>query len=309
MASSNAGTPSLDLATGTPPMPASTTPEGDQGQEGPRGGWPSVSVIVPLFNEGENVRSLVEALKTQEYPGSVELLLVDNASTDDTVAILEGLDVDVLEEPAPGSYVARNRGIQNAGGDVLAFTDGDCRPLPGWLREAVGCLDRSGADLVAGRVDRPPSPGWNLWAAYDAAMYLRQGYYVTLGRAATANLVARADVFEAVGSFPEVRSGGDFAWTAKATSQGYRLSYCEGAIVHHPPHRTFQEVFSKEARFVRENGVLRSLSSIHQEDVTGKVLADQDASLRAIASIVALLFVKNVLKFLAIPWVLLRPKP
>lgn len=275
-------------------------------RKGPQAeGWPHATVIVPVYNEGGNVRGLVESLITQDYPGNVDVLIVDNGSTDETKAILESLDINYLTEREPGSYAARNRGIEEAEGDIVAFTDGDCRPRPGWLREAVGCLRRQEAHLVAGRVKRPPSPWGNLWAAYDAAMYLRQAYYVTLGRAATANLVVRSEVLDAIGPFPQVRSGGDFDWTGKATDAGYRLVYCDGAAVLHPPYRTFREVFRKEARFVRESGILSVFKSIHREEILGKVHCERAPSPRSYMAAMGLIVLKNLLKALAAVSVLL----
>jgi glycosyltransferase involved in cell wall biosynthesis len=97
---------------------------------------PPVSVIVPtmLAREAE-LRVCVDSLLALDYP-AYEILLVDNRppGADGVPAWLRDAPVRLLREPRPGIAAARNRGLRDAGGDIIAFTDDDVRTDPGWLR-------------------------------------------------------------------------------------------------------------------------------------------------------------------------------
>ncbi len=101
---------------------------------------PQVSVIVPIYNGQEDLPDLINCIQEQTYPkDKVEYLLVNNNSQDDTSKILNqatleakkiGINLQVLNENnIQSSYAARNQGIRQAKGEILAFTDADCRPL------------------------------------------------------------------------------------------------------------------------------------------------------------------------------------
>ena len=76
------------------------------------------------------------------YPADrFDVVVVDNASTEDVAAAVPADErFTLLVEPRRGSYAARNTGLGVARGEVLAFTDADCRPDPDWLTEAVAEL-------------------------------------------------------------------------------------------------------------------------------------------------------------------------
>src|SRR5689334_6517067 len=112
---------------------------------------PFVSVIVPVYNDQQRIVTCVEALLAQDYPRECyEVLVVDNGSTDGTLAALKALPItSLVENTKRGSYAARNKALQQAKGEVIAFTDSDCTPVPGWLAAGVAAIE-AGADLVGG---------------------------------------------------------------------------------------------------------------------------------------------------------------
>jgi glycosyltransferase involved in cell wall biosynthesis len=202
---------------------------------------PFVSVIVPVFNEERRIPDCIEALFAQTYPRErYEVLIVDNGSTDATRQIVQAYPVTLLtEERAQSSYAARNRGLRRARGQVLAFTDADCTPVPVWLEEGIRALRSRSADLVGGNVRFVYSPrpdGAEIWDSLTN-MQIEQNIRER-GVAKTANLFARATVVEDVGLFPEdLRSGGDVIWVASAVRKGFRLVYAPDAEVAHPARR------------------------------------------------------------------------
>ena len=111
-----------------------------------------VSVIVPVHNTAAHLERCIAALVGQDYPrAAFEILMVDNNSTDGSADILaRAAGVRALAETKQGSYAARNRAVREARGAVLAFTDSDCAPGPGWLRAIEAGLAQPGVQVVLG---------------------------------------------------------------------------------------------------------------------------------------------------------------
>ena len=100
----------------------------------PPGPLPGISVVVCTRDRPERLAACLAALAALDYP-EFEVVVVDNAPTDDrTRAVAERFGVRWIVEPLPGLDRARNRGIEAAQHDVLAFTDDDTRPDRLWLR-------------------------------------------------------------------------------------------------------------------------------------------------------------------------------
>lgn len=207
----------------------------------PVGDAPFVSVVVPVWNDHTRLRQLLDSLMNQSYPASRrEIIVVDNRSTDGSDIVAKTFAVRVLTESSvQSSYAARNRGIEAAKGSILAFTDSDCIPVQEWLGSGVRALNEQDADLAGGRVRFFFSHNATGAELFDSVSNMQIEHYISdRGVAITANLFARAEVFEQIGLFPgDVQSGGDLAWTGRASRSGYRLIYAPDAEVAHPARR------------------------------------------------------------------------
>lgn len=201
---------------------------------------PFVSVVIPVYNNAARLQKTLEALGDQTYPPEqYEVIVVDNGSTDgspDVAASYEGVQLLYEHEHLSSPYSARNRGIEAASGEIIALLDATCVPVEDWLEEGAACLVHEGSDLVGGNVDfafrgeRPTAA-----EVYDSVTNVQMKESIEQGKAKTANLFTRHDLFEDIGLFPEgIRSGGDVQWTRRAVRKGYSLSYCEGATVYKP---------------------------------------------------------------------------
>jgi glycosyltransferase involved in cell wall biosynthesis len=211
---------------------------------------PTVSVVVPARNAAGSLPGCLEALAAQSLPVAREVIVVDDGSTDATAAIAAGHpSVRVVSGPGRGSYAARNAGAAAAAGAVLAFTDADCMPSPGWLAAGIAALDDLPADLIGGRITWVSGPA-GVVARYDRATYLQQEQFVAeQGFAATANLFARAEVFDSLGGFDgSLRSGGDYEFCHRAVAAGFRLGFAGEAVVNHRPRTTLTELWHLHRR-------------------------------------------------------------
>jgi glycosyltransferase involved in cell wall biosynthesis len=211
---------------------------------------PQVSVVVPVRDSAQVLADCLDSLAAQQQAPPFEVVVVDNGSSDGTGELARAHAVvdRVVAEPVRGSYAARNAGIAVALGSVLAFTDADCRPHPGWLRHGVAAL--ADADLVGGKVVAAVSAHPTTWERYDRAVYLDQGRAVhEEGYAATANLLVRAEVFARVGLFDaRLRSSGDLEWGQRATAAGHRLVHAPDAAVTHLPRRSAADTWRLHRR-------------------------------------------------------------
>lgn len=94
---------------------------------------PVFSVVVCTHNGAARIGACLRALQNLDYP-DFEILVVDDGSSDDTAEIVRGFsDVRLIESEHEGLGAARNRGAREAQGDIIAYTDDDCRPDRQWL--------------------------------------------------------------------------------------------------------------------------------------------------------------------------------
>jgi GT2 family glycosyltransferase len=213
------------------------------GVKGLAAGDPEISVIVPHLNQPETLRACLAALAAQDLaPERFEVIVVDNGSATPPAAVVAGFPgVRLAVEPAPGPGLARNRGAALARGGILAFTDADCRPEPGWLAAlAAGFADPDVA-VLGGRVaifaadPAAPTPAEN----FDIVYGMRQDRLIAgQGFAATANLAVRRDAFAAVGPFAGIALAEDMDWGQRAAARGFPVRYAPAAVVRHPARRS-----------------------------------------------------------------------
>ena len=216
---------------------------------------PFVSVIVPVFDDAAALAMLLRALARQDYAAErFECVIVDNGSPE-PLRVQQALPfaVRVVREPSPGSYAARNRGISQARGSILAFTDADCVPRSDWLSSAVANLQQArGPAVVAGQitVTRHGARADSAWQWHSAINDLNQRRFVNEYHfAATANLIANRIVFDQVGVFDATLfSGGDWEWGRRAWSAGVAILFAEDVVVEHPARANWESLVAKARR-------------------------------------------------------------
>ena len=195
-------------------------------------------MIVPVRNGGSSLGPLLDSLARQTLPSDqYEVVVVDNASTDDTAEVARAAGARVVSEPHPNRSRARNKGAAEARTALFAFTDADCVASPGWLEGFLGCPED--VPLVAGPILVSTATAPNAIERFEALWRFAQEDWVAQGWAATANLRVRRDAFESVGGFdPAYRHiGEDVDFCVRATRAGHELGWCAGASVSHEAER------------------------------------------------------------------------
>lgn len=215
---------------------------------------PFVSVIIPVFNGEVGLACCLEALRNQSYPGDrFEVLVVDNGSSDNSVEVASGYSfVKVVSEPKPGSYAARNTGIAEARGEVLAFTDSDCIPRRDWLEIGVASLQEHQNVVIVGNVSMFAKEAAHPSSVelYDMSVSFPQKNFAEKWKfGPTANLIAFKSTFDQVGIFDcDLKSCGDVQWGQRAFQAGFELKYVNEAVVDHPARSSIESLLSKVRR-------------------------------------------------------------
>jgi glycosyltransferase involved in cell wall biosynthesis len=239
-----------------------------------------ISVIIATHGRHASLVRTLEALARQDLPRTAfEIVVVDNASTDGTPAVVRQLarrpgfpPLILLQEPRPGKTYAVNTGLGAAHGDLLAFTDDDVVPEPQWLRALSGAITETGADFAVGRIAplwEAPPPAWvgpalhGVLAIPDNGprrLEVRSGVNEHL-MALAGNLAVRSGVFAAIGTWRtdlgkelgSLRSGEDHEFFLRMLRAGCRGVYEPTARVTHfvPAARLNRPYFR---RWLYENG-------------------------------------------------------
>jgi glycosyltransferase involved in cell wall biosynthesis len=133
----------------------------------------NVSIAVCTYNHSRSLAGTLESLSATRVPEGweVELLIVDNASTDDTAQVIQsfmpqnGLAVRYLHEPNQGQCFARNTALAESRGDIILFTDDDVRVPADWIKPMCARIMSGEADAVAGGIRLAPhlERPWMTW--------------------------------------------------------------------------------------------------------------------------------------------------
>lgn len=202
-------------------------------------GPPAASVVVCVYNRSRQAVECLDSLLATELE-RFEIVAVDDASTDDSAEVLErwraahpevAMTV-VRNERNRGVSGARNAGIGAASGEIVAFTDSDCRVEPGWLGSLVATFRDMGVGAVSGEVE-DVAPRTYAERVYRGTCHVGVGKLQARGLVGC-NMAFRRELLERH-RFDEALEYGcdedDVAW--RLESEGWRIAYAAGARVWH----------------------------------------------------------------------------
>jgi glycosyltransferase involved in cell wall biosynthesis len=251
----------------------------------------SATVIIGTHNRAGLLEGVLAAIEGQRTSPGLrwDLVVVDNNSTDGTKAVIEAFRARVQVpttytfEARQGINHARNTGVSAATGELLVFTDDDCRPAPTWLQDVMEAIRRWNADGVGGRIlpqwSAPPPP----WLAHEQHLWTTLAMLtdtevrrVEIGprqrahgfRLWGANMSFRRSAFEAVGGFdpdcgPQGKkkySGGDIEFVRRVIEAGKVVMFDPAPTVWHwvGPERMRKSYFRTHAFYYGEGAALRN---------------------------------------------------
>ncbi len=193
---------------------------------------PKISVVIPALNEGQEIEPCLESLQGQSFP-DFEVIVVDNGSTDNTEEVVRRFGYRVIREPRQGVSFARQRGFEEARGEIVASTDADTAVPPEWLelivRSFEGNPDQAG---VYGRILLRERRGRGQWLAELLfTLFLRLNHLLGRPHFCGPNFAVRREAFHRVEGFQN--GPGDRLYSI---SEDFQLSLKlrrEGAILFH----------------------------------------------------------------------------
>lgn len=238
--------------------------------EGP---FPRVTVAVCTRNRSEDLALCLPALLRLDYP-NLDLLVVDNAPGDDSSERLvqeQYPQVRYVLEPRPGLDWARNRAVNEAEGDIIAFTDDDVIVDEQWVRALVRVFNESPDVMAVTGLVVPyeleteaqqlfESYGGfgrgfeRRWVKVPQGKRRRWTYYGTGSYGTGANMAFRRELFTHVGGFDPAldvgtvtNGGGDLEMFFRLLKAGHTLVYEPSALVRHRHRREYQQLRSQLA--------------------------------------------------------------
>ncbi len=218
-----------------------------------------VSIIICTYNRCESLKIALESLLKQEADDrlSWKVLVVDNNSNDQTKNVVEGFmarfdgRLEYFFEPQRGIGHARNRGVREALGEIIAFTDDDCLVDKNWVSNLYSTFKEYNADAIGGKIlpiYPPVVPAWvkeNIQLLCGAIVFHDYGedikiYKKPMVEPVGANMAFKSKVFKECGYFRsdlgvgQGTMGEDTEFLGRLLHQHKNIYYCGKALISHP---------------------------------------------------------------------------
>lgn len=218
----------------------------------------TVSVVIPAWNAADLIGEVVGAVLAQDAPGvGIDVVVVDDGSSDDTVALARAAGARVLA-PLPGAggnpAAARNRGARESAGDPIVFLDADCVVRPGWLAAILRAHD-AGYAVVGGALDLPPGLSPTARCDYYCGWYLVHSRRPAgeVPHHPPPNLSVRRDAFLATGGYSErpplSYTNEERRWQSEVRDGGGRIWFEPAAVAWHYNRPGLVQLFRRNYRW------------------------------------------------------------
>lgn len=197
-----------------------------------------ISIIIPAYNAEKTIGGCVNSLLTQDYTGDFEIIAVDDGSTDSTIDILRTFDrVRIVQQPNAGPAAARNAGFKASAGDIVCFTDADCRPQPDWLKKIHQHFCDYATEVLAGSYGIANPESLLACCVHQEIRYRHEHLMgITIEVFGSYNVAFRRGIFERLGGFDESyrhASGEDNDFSYRLRNQGVTILFDREVKVDH----------------------------------------------------------------------------
>jgi GT2 family glycosyltransferase len=214
----------------------------------------TMTFVVPVRNDATRLRRCLESIKTNTVAdGAIDIVVVDNGSSDGSPDVAHAAGARVLVAPGVRVSELRNRGALLSDAEVLAFVDADHEICAHWVEHALASLRDPSVGAV-GALCHPPADGTWVQRTYDLlrahAPEVRETEWLGAG-----NLAVRRLAFDRAGGFDgSLEASEDVALCQSVRRAGYRLLANERLVnVHLGDPRTLKELFVGELWRGRNN--------------------------------------------------------
>lgn len=224
--------------------------------------WPDISVLIPCLNEEKDIANTVTSIALQEYPGKIQMIVIDNGSKDDTVKILKSLtfpNLLLLEEKNKGKSYALNKGLAAAIYDYIMTVDADTYLLTDAVKKLVIRLLSvpTNTVAVAGSIYVKNSresfitrlQEWDYFHSIAIIKRMQSLFQGTLVAQGSFSIYKKNCVLE-VGAWPH-QVGEDIVLTWALLEKGYRIDFSEEAIAFTTVPSTYKAFFAQRSRWAR----------------------------------------------------------
>ena len=207
---------------------------------------PTISIVVPVRNRERTIEKCLQSLVNLDYP-SLEIIVVDNGSTDRSLEIISAFPVKLMKEKKRGAYAARNRGLETAQGELFFFIDSDCIAERDLLKKLVRHFTDERIAGVGGQLQacEPTTlteqfedfAGIQVFDLPKGLLEWDKNKFLS-GAIHTSNALFRKNAIRDVKGFDsDFRSGGDVHLCWQLQRAGYQIYFDPDAVVKHM-HRT-----------------------------------------------------------------------
>ncbi|MFN2502107.1 MAG: glycosyltransferase [Pyrinomonadaceae bacterium] len=211
----------------------------------------SISLIVPVLNEADSIRALIDSIARQTLQPD-EIIFVDGGSTDETISIIEEAArqdprIKLIETGGATPGKGRNVGIAAAGHEWIALTDAGIEPEDNWLAEL--CTASADVDIVYGNYAPKIRNSFDKSALIAYVPPKRAGIR---GKSIASYLMKKA-VWAQVGGFPDLRAAEDLIFMERAEAAGFGTAEAPNGLVHWHLRPDWTSTFAKFTLYSRHN--------------------------------------------------------
>jgi glycosyltransferase involved in cell wall biosynthesis len=204
-----------------------------------------VSVVIPAYNDERTIgEAVAHSLFQTKGSLQVEVIVVDDGSTDDTAAVAESAGATVIRQQNAGPAAARNRGWKSATDRFICFTDSDCIPTAGWVENLLDGFTDSHIGAVAGSYEIANPSSWLARWVHQEIMERHKRMPALVRAFGSYNVAIPRHVLKATGGFDPVyrrASGEDNDLSYRIIKKGWRIAFRPQAkVAHYHPERLWQ---------------------------------------------------------------------